>query len=462
MKSYSAPSVTALTVTINLTSAFNATWYLYNQLSEIDPMPEAWDITKLGAAAGSGGCGAVGKGPLTGAATAKACTAVWTFDTDDNGQSKSPQMAGDEATYGSNPVWQVVDGPWRLKSFLTSAGGSTVTMVPNPAYSGPQKPIISQFVELPFTTDSTEFAALEAGGSGAPQVGYIPTQDLPSWGGKPGTVGSNFGAVASRFTLYPVYDWGINYFPENYHSNTPAGGNTAAGYIFQQLYFRQALQYGINQPAVVSAVFKGYGVPSYGPAPVYPTNTFVDSQATTDPYPYNVVAGKALLTSHGWTDENGTDVCTKPGTAADECGAHINAGARLSFKEIYASGTNAVTQTVNLETSAWSQEGIDMTTSAEPFDQVIGMAEPCAMSAGSKCAWEFLNWGGGWVYSPDYEPTGEEIFATGAGSNYGSYSDSQNDNLIRQTNVSRAPRSSTRGRTPRQAASRRLPAEPGG
>lgn len=38
---------------------------------------------------------------------------------------------------------------------------------------------------------------------------------------------------------------------------------------------------------------------------------------------------------------------------------------------------------------------------------------PCK---GSTCTWQLENWGGGWEYSPDIYPTGEEIFATGAGS----------------------------------------------
>jgi peptide/nickel transport system substrate-binding protein len=39
------------------------------------------------------------------------------------------------------------------------------------------------------------------------------------------------------------------------------------------------------------------------------------------------------------------------------------------------------------------------------------------------------NWGGGWIFAPDYYPTGDEIFSTGAGSNSGGYSDPQNDQL---------------------------------
>jgi peptide/nickel transport system substrate-binding protein len=44
------------------------------------------------------------------------------------------------------------------------------------------------------------------------------------------------------------------------------------------------------------------------------------------------------------------------------------------------------------------------------------------------------NWGGGWLYAPDYLPTGEEIFATGAGSNSGDYENKENDQLIIETN----------------------------
>ena len=41
---------------------------------------------------------------------------------------------------------------------------------------------------------------------------------------------------------------------------------------------------------------------------------------------------------------------------------------------------------------------------------------------------------GGWVYAPDYYPSGELLFQTGAGSNSGSYSDKKNDALIHDTN----------------------------
>jgi len=59
---------------------------------------------------------------------------------------------------------------------------------------------------------------------------------------------------------------------------------------------------------------------------------------------------------------------------------------------------------------------------------------PCV--AGKACPWDIANWGGGWIYSPDFYPTGEEIWATGAGSNAGQYSDPKADALIKLTNTS--------------------------
>jgi peptide/nickel transport system substrate-binding protein len=50
-------------VTSRLTQPIPASWYTYNEPSQITPMPLAWDVTSPGAAPGSGGCapeGAIG------------------------------------------------------------------------------------------------------------------------------------------------------------------------------------------------------------------------------------------------------------------------------------------------------------------------------------------------------------------------------------------------------------------
>ena len=427
--SWSAPSLTSLTVTMHFNATYSTNWMLYNELSQITPMPEAWDITSLTGAPGSGGCGQL----VYTKAVAAACAKVWTFDTDNNGKSKSPHMAGDLATYGSNPLWKVVDGPWMLSAFNSSNGEST--FVPNPKYDGPQKPYLSKFIEVPFLSDTSEFAALAAGGSSAPQVGYVPLQDVPVNNGPVGSAGANAPQVSSSYNLVPSYDWGILYYPENFNS---IGDNGAAGYIFRQLYFRQALQTLIDQPAIIRAVDKGYGVPGYGPVPIYPTNSFVSAQQSHNLYPYSIPAAKKLLSSHGWTiHAGGTDTCASPGTGPTDCGAGIPKGTPLSFTEPYSVGNAAAEETIDAETSAWSEVGINVTSKAEPFDTVIGISTPCpsATVPKSACTWEMVGFGG-WLYSPDYLPTGEEIFATGAGSNSGSYNDPTNNSLIKLTTTS--------------------------
>ncbi len=430
--SWSAPSLTSLTVTMHFNAAYGGNWMLYNELSQLTPMPEAWDITSLTGAPGSGGCGKL----VYTKAVAAACAKVWTFDTDNNGKSKSPQMAGDLATYATNPLWKVVDGPWTLSAFNSSNGEAT--FVPNPAYSGPQKPYISKFVEVPFLSDTSEFAALAAGGSSAPQVGAVPLQDIPVNNGPVGSVGANAPQLSSNYNLVGSYDWGISYWPENFNS---IGDHGVAGYIFRQLYVRQAIQILVDQSAIIRAVFKGYGVPGYGPVPLYPQNSFVSPQQSHNLFPYSISAAKKLLSSHGWTIHvGGTDICTSPGTGPSDCGANIPKGAALSFTMPYSSGNAALTTQVDAETSAWSQAGINIVAKAEPFDTVLGVDTPCpsATVPKSACTWEIVAFGG-WLYSPDYLPTGEDLFATGAGSNSGSYSDQKADSLIKLTQTSSSP-----------------------
>jgi peptide/nickel transport system substrate-binding protein len=233
--------------------------------------------------------------------------------------------------------------------------------------------------------------------------------------------------------LAPLYSWGVNYFPYNFQS-TGDGGN--AGAIFSQLYFRQAFQTLVDQSLYISKIFKGYGVPGYGPVPLLPKNNFISSFAKNDPYPYNVSKAVSLLTSNGWkVNPGGTSVCEQAGSGKGQCGKGIAKGAKLNFNLEYATGGTALTQLMNAQKSSWSQAGINITLSGASFNTVLGNAVPCTASGGS-CSWELENWGAGWIYAPDYYPTGEAIFQTGAGSNSGSYSNATNDANISATTSS--------------------------
>ena len=400
--SYQATSPT--TVVFNLNASYNPTWFTYNELSQITPMPMAWDVTAAGQAA-----------PSETSTTAPDLTtagaqAVYTYL---NAQAK------DTATYTTSPIWSVVDGPWKLQSF-TSQGKAV--FVPNPTYSGPVKPTISKFVELPFTTDSAEFNVLRSG-SGL-QYGYIPVADLSQ----------KSALTSSGFTFNPWILFSFNYWVVNFN-------NPTVGPIIDQAYVRQALQHVVDQPQWISTFLKGYGVPSYGPVPIVPANSFADQTERANPYPYSVSAATGLLKSHGWTiNANGTDTCSNPGTAANQCGKGIASGAQLTFNLQYASGVQATTQMMDAFKSAAAQAGITINLTTAPFDQVIGNAVTCTASQAA-CKWQMQNWGGGWVYSPDFYPTGGELFQTGAGANFGNYTDPTADSLIQATHT--APASQT-------------------
>jgi peptide/nickel transport system substrate-binding protein len=416
IKSITINSPTELT--FQMTGSYNPFWLTYNQFSQITPMPVAWDITAAGAAPGSGGCSAAAYGTAD-----TACNAVYTFLSKQSGYDPANPNATTHSvsTYATNPLWQIVDGPWRLTNFDASGD---VTMVPNPSYSGPVKPTISVFKEVPFTSDSAEFNSLVAGDI---DFGYLPTQDITAPAKSPTVAGANNPRL-SNFSLDPLYLYGINYFPYNFTS-TGDGGN--AGAIFSQLYVRQAFQSLVDQPLFDNKVFKGYAVPTYGPVPIIPP-TYADAAESSNPYPYSVAKAKALLTGHGWTVvPNGTSTCADPGTGPTQCGANIPKGAALNFNLQYATGTTWITQLMTTEKSSWAQVGINITLSSASFDTVLGIAVPCS---GSSCTWELQDWGGGWEFSPDYYPTGEEIFSTGAGSNSGSYSDKTNDANTLATN----------------------------
>jgi peptide/nickel transport system substrate-binding protein len=295
------------------------------------------------------------------------------------------------------------------------------------------KPSVAKLVLAPFTTDESEYGVLESGHT--LNIGYVPPQDLPTYKGAAFSsngsplAGTNATALSPNYNLEPTYPWGVNYFALNYT-------NPTSGPIFKQLYVRQAMQMLMNQTLWIQLFNAGYGAPTYGPVPVYPPTDLATKAESSNPYPYNPTKAAALLTSHGWTVvKNGTTTCTKPGTGSDECGAGIAQGAGLHFNYLYYDGAVSFNSQIKELQVSWAQVGINLQLEPKAFGDVISAAAtPCI--PGKACPWDITNWGGGWVYSPDFYPTGEEIFATAAGSNFGEYSDAKADNLIALTNTS--------------------------
>jgi peptide/nickel transport system substrate-binding protein len=394
VKDITVVSPTELTLVMD--KAYNPTWFLYNQLSQITPMPAAWDRTATG--------------PSHCDTTVSDCAAVYNYL---NTQAK------DVTGYVGSPLWSVVDGPWKLSAF--NADGH-VTFVPNKSYSGPVKPKLAAFQEVPFTTDAAEYDVLRSPSSSTKiDVGYLPEQDAPA---KPAdaTVGSN---PVSGYTLSPWLIWGINYFVVNYQSTT---GN---GPIIKQLYFRQALEDEMNQQAVISGPLRGYGNLTVGPVGTVPATSWLSPMGKSgNPFPFDPSKAKSLLTSHGWkVVPNGISTCTDPSL----CGPGIKKGQGLSFSLPYATGISwIVSEMTQLQSNA-ATIGIKLNLEPKPFAQVISTAGGNCVAAKLPCNWDMANWGGGWSFSPDYAPTGEQLFESGVVANSGGYSNSTDDSLINKT-----------------------------
>jgi peptide/nickel transport system substrate-binding protein len=379
------------TVVMQLKQGYSSQWFTYNELSQVFPLPAAWDVTKAGQAPGN-------------------------YDQTPAGALKVYNYlsgaAKDVGSYATNPLWKIVDGPWKLAAF-NSTGLAKFTY--NTAYSGPAAAKhVTTFIEQPYTSDSSEFSTLAAGGT--IDYGYIPAQDI--------TQKARLASAGYDFT--PWYDWGFDYAPINFNSNT-------LGYAFRQSYVRQAIQETYDQVADIKAFYAGYGSPTVGPVPTFPTNPDISSLEQHDPYTFSTSAAKTLLTSHGWKIISGVATCE----SSSACGAHVTVGTKLVINMPYASGSLSLTQELDQLKSDAAKAGIDFVLSSEPFDTVIGDTSVCKMGSPA-CKWEIDNWGGGWVYSPDYLPTGEELFQTAASANYGSYNDPTADKLIATTTTSSA------------------------
>ena len=302
------------------------------------------------------------------------------------------------------------DGPWKLTSF--SSDGND-TLVPNPAYSGSPKPHLAAVRIVTYTSDTAEYTALQ---SGSLDMGTIPAPDLPV---KPVSQVLPSSNPLPSYNLQPEYLFRMAYYQVNF-------ANPALGPEFKQLYVRQALEYVDDQAGMAKTIDRGYGYATTGPVPTEPVSQWVPPvEKGAGPYPFSIAKAVSLLTAHGWAKVAGVMTCTDPA----KCGAGITKGQQLKITLDYSTGAAATAQEAQVYKSDAAQAGIAINAVGQSFNTIIGEAVP------SNKSWQAAMYGS-WVYAPDYEPTGGELFATGAGSNGGSYSNPTMDSLISQTHTS--------------------------
>lgn len=363
------------TFTMTFNKVYNQAFIIRNALAYLTPLPQdAWDRTSAQQPIGND------------AATTTGAKAVFAYLL-----SKSKSLS----TYTTDPLWKVIDGPYRLDSFTQTTGYTVLTR--NPEFSGaPAK--VARFEEVPFTSDTAEFDALR---SGRLDYGYLPPEDS---------------AQAGYFTSrgYKIDSWytsQINFIDFNY-------ANSTVGPIFKQLYVRQALEHLVDQPEFVKDIFHGYGNSSYGPVPDVPASSYVSSDETHPLYSYAPKTAAKLLSEHGWAkNSSGHLECTRAGASADECGSGIALHAPLTLTLLYNSGSVSATEEVEAFQSSLGSAGIPLSLNSVPFDSIFTRLLPGSNS------WELGYWGGGssaWTFLQDY-PLGSQLFADSGSFNLGEY-----------------------------------------
>lgn len=388
--------------------AYSKRWVLMNQLSTITPLPKSWDRTADGPANASGELADV--------------EAVYEYLMAEQGDI-CDETNLHRSRWADSPIWSTVSGPWRLKSYTVEG---VVTFVPNEHYCGPTKARLSEFRQVPTFSDEQQYQLLQAGpdSESGIQVGYLPLSFATEPTTDPTVGGAN--PLAEHYTLVPQTAYCIRYFCLNY--NNP----TVAGKIFAQSYFRQALQSTLDQDAAVSDIYQGYAYRQNGPVPMLPATELVSPRQRGQawPLPFDVERARQLLQDNGWDTRTTPAVCVNPGTGPGQAGAGIPAGTRLSVLLRYVEGRPALTQLMTKFQRDAAAAGIEVRLEEVYGSILVAEDAPCVPGPDNPCLWEMCCWNGGWVY---HHPSGEILFKTDAGGNFGHYSDPRADELIERT-----------------------------
>jgi peptide/nickel transport system substrate-binding protein len=379
----------ASTLVMNLKSAVNPSWFTEDVMSyagPVGPLPaQDWSKDSV-------------NGPIIDFTNPANATKIFNFLT---AQNKSVN------TYASNPLWQVVDGPYKLSQFNATTGG--FTMVPNKLYSGPEAKVVSNFQGVPFTSNTAELNALKTGSVDVGYVDYTAVPQVPT-------------IKRLGYNVFGMPDYGSEFVAYNYKDTT---GNFDA--IANQLYFRQAMAHLEDEQGYIDAYMHNAGDPAYGPIPAYPQSPYLPADAATNPYPFSVSDAVSLLKANGWTvTPGGTDTCTKPGSGSGECGAGIPAGTKLAFNLIYSTSPALIGQQVTDLASEAKQAGIEITLQSSNFNYMItNYLDPAAPANDNKWAMEDF---GGETDNP--YPSTFGLFNTNGATQIGDYSNPTADSLI--------------------------------
>jgi peptide/nickel transport system substrate-binding protein len=401
--------LTGDTVKITFQGSPSHEWLIYNELSQIVPLATAWDTT----GSGSAGCSTENFNAVSNSGS-DTCSAVFNH-------LSSLQM--------NDPIWNWSDGPYRQKSAQYNGGspdGNDV-QVANTDYSGPVKAHAVKTIDYkPYTLETSEFSDLQ---KNKLDFGYADPTDVKTSPG-PGKAGKNLKPHMTNYNTVGTVTFGVFYWMFNFDNNgstyESSGKLPTWANLNNLTYFRAALQQSENQAVVIKHVLNGYGVPTFSAIPEYPHNSF--SAGVHNPYPYSTTKGKAIMKAHGWNTKVFPATCAKTncGSAANP----IKKGQKAVLQLLVPAGDNSVKAQTQYEVNS-IRAGSDIQVKAK-FDTSTNVQNACFGGSGPDKAWQLCGYGG-WIYAPDYYPSGEVLFAKGSGSNSGGYSSTEMNSLIAAT-----------------------------
>jgi peptide/nickel transport system substrate-binding protein len=279
---------------------------------------------------------------------------------------------------------RVTDGPYKLERFIQ---GREADFVSNPSFSGP-KPQFSRLTFRMITSPESAFWSLKTGNL---QVANVP-HALSAAGKKIKHLGS---CITNG-------GYAINYVALNFTNPKVA--------FLRDVRVRQALQAAINQPQMIRVAYHGNGEPSFGPVPTTPDTYLSTRQKWLVKHPmhaFNPGKARSLLDRAGWH------------VGAD--GIRVKNGQRLAFTMMVRSDSLTHTAEAEILQQQWHSIGVEMHILSLPFNLELVKLHPNG------------DWDAGlvtWSYSPDFYPTGDGMFDTGGGVDYGGYSNPTVDRLI--------------------------------
>ena len=380
---------------------YNKKWVLMNQLTMVIPMPKAWDRTA--------------EGPADATHDINQVEAVYDFLLAENGNMVAEDNAH-RVAWADSPIWSVVDGPWRLKSYTLDG---IVTFVPNEHYTGPNPAHLDEFRQIPTESEEQEYKLLQAGpdGSDAVHVGFLPLSYGHQPDNDPTTGGPN--PLGDRYRIVPQVLFNSRMIPLNYLNPTVAGA------MIRQPYIRQALQCCLDQDFGSREIYQGYGWNQFGPVPSLPRTDFLSPNLADGrgPWPFNVDRALNLLEENGWDTSVTPAICVRPGTGVGEAGEGIPAGTPLSFALRFATGRPSFDRYMERFVQDAARAGIELRPSPVYGSVLVAEDGPGPVPK----RWELSTWNGGWVYQ---FPTGENLFHSSGASNYSNYRDERADELI--------------------------------